>query len=37
MADLICTLFTLILVTASLLYVQACDRLKGTRHKGVQP
>jgi len=37
MADLICTLFTLVLVTASLLYVRGCDRLKPNRAKGLQP
>ena len=37
MADLICTLFTLTLVTASLLYVHGCDHLKASRAKGIQP
>jgi hypothetical protein len=31
MADLICTLTAVLLVAASLLYIHACDLLKGNR------
>ena len=34
MADIICTLLTIALLTASLLYIHGCDRLKPSRAKG---
>ena len=37
MADLIAIVTTAILFPLSLLYVSACDRLKASRSKGIQP